>query len=247
MSQIDQSSQQQLLDLLTPLIKEATRIIPHPPLRMPASSHLTSHFGGTPYFEQGEAWPVTEKGTPLAFIFQIINDGQISLPESIKVLQFYYDWENGPWDTPEDGWLVKTYRQIDPQAPSIAEKPYTRRLVKFCNITFEQVKSLPDWEGISHWNKNAEAIAGTINEAEPWEAYDEAVKQLIGEQSYRSQLGGYPKWLQAAADPANTAGHPMPLLFQLDSESHPGLNWGDSGLVYVFLDENNTEFTLQSL
>lgn len=247
MSQIDHSPQQQLLDLLTPLIKEATRIIPQTPLRMPASSHLTSHFGGTPYFEQGEAWPVTEKGTPLSFIFQIVNDGHINLPESIKIVQFYYDWESAPWDTAEDGWLVKTYSQIDPHAPSIAEKPYTRRLVKFCNITFEKVKSLPDWEGIYNWNENAEKLAITINEDKPWEAYDEAVKQLIGEQSYRSQLGGYPKWLQAEANPDTTAGHPASLLFQLDSESQPGLNWIDTGLVYIFQDEDNTQFTLQSL
>ena len=47
------------------------------------------------------------------FIFQIFNNGEIELPKSIKLIQFFYDSEEFPWQTEEDGWFVKIYETLN--------------------------------------------------------------------------------------------------------------------------------------
>lgn len=33
----------------------------------------------------------------------IEKNGEINLPENIKLVQFFYDWEEFPWETENDG------------------------------------------------------------------------------------------------------------------------------------------------
>ena len=88
-----------LEQLVKPLIRKITKIEVKPASRPPENSQSISHFGGQPYFEEGEKWPQSKSGKSLDFIFQIYNDERIELAADIKLIQFYYDWEEFPWDT----------------------------------------------------------------------------------------------------------------------------------------------------
>jgi uncharacterized protein YwqG len=236
-----------LENLVDPLIRTATKLEVLPASRPPENSQMLSHFGGHPYFEKGESWPKTNKGDHLAFIFQIFNTPELELPENIALIQFYYDWEEFPWETSSDGWLVKIYKKVNQDKLEFIVTPSTLETSKYCLINCSATKSLPDWEGIDLHSLTASKLSCVLDENEPWDSYDQVVEKLIGEQDYLSQLGGYPNWVQGEETPTDGDGNPMKLLFQIDSEDNAGLMWGDVGLIYVFYDESSgkIEFTLQ--
>ena len=234
--------------LVKPLIRTATKIEVLPPSKPPENAQLKSHFGGQPYFEKHELWPKSKAGKNLDFIFQVFNSAELQLPDSIELIQFYYDWEEFPWDTTDDGWLVKIYKTIDKEKIKTIEKPSELESSKYCEIDFKTVKSLPDWEGLDVFCNKALKLACELDEDESWELYDQVVTKLTGKEGeYQSQLGGYPRWVQGEATPDNSKGNPTKLLFQIDSEDNAEIMWGDAGLIYVFYDEEteDTEFTLQ--
>ncbi|AFM04724.1 hypothetical protein Fleli_2352 [Bernardetia litoralis DSM 6794] len=247
LNELDLKTISDLENLVKPIIRTATKIEVLKASRPPESSQLISHFGGQPYFEKGELWPTSKKGKNLEFIFQVFNSNDLQLPKSIELIQFYYDWDEFPWDTSNNGWLVKIYKKIEKENIAFIDKPSELERSKYCEIKFSSTKSLPDWEGIDLHCYNASKLSCVLDEDEPWGNYDQIVTKLIGEQDYQSQLGGYPKWVQGESTPKDIEGNSMKLLFQIDSEDNAGLMWGDVGLIYVFYDEKSekTEFTLQ--
>lgn len=104
---------EKLEKILKGLLKPATKIVLEPGDPEP-NSHLQSHFGGEPYFEKGHHWPGNQDKEPMTFVFQIFNDGKMRLPRKIKLLQFFYDFEESPWTTEDSGWFVKIYDTLDP-------------------------------------------------------------------------------------------------------------------------------------
>jgi uncharacterized protein YwqG len=233
--------------IIAPLIKKATKIEVSKPTKPPSDSQLISHFGGQPYFESNEEWPKSKSGNYLDFIFQVFNNGSNDLPNNIKLVQFFYDWEEFPWDTKHDGWLVKIYENIDTSQIKKIEKPIELEISKFCEIHYKPVQSLPDWTGIDIFNDEASELSYILNEEEPWASYEKVVEKLIGEQDFQSQIKGYPKWIQGESTPNKDNGEPMNLLFQIGSEDNAGIMWEDDGFIYVFYDETSKriEFTLQ--
>lgn len=236
-----------LENLVKPIIRTATKLEILPASKPPENSQLISHFGGQPYFEKGEIWPTSKNEKNLEFIFQVFNSTSLQLPKSIELIQFYYEWDEFPWDTSNDGWLVKIYKKTEKENLEFIDKPSELKKSKYCGIIFNSTKSLPDWEGIDLHCNNASKLSCDLNEDEPWESYDQIVTKLIGKQDYQSQFGGYPNWVQGESTPKDSEGNPMKLLFQIDSEDNAGLMWGDVGLIYVFYDEKSEkiEFTLQ--
>ncbi|MFN3195666.1 MAG: DUF1963 domain-containing protein [Chlorobiota bacterium] len=233
--------------LVKPLIRKATKLEIQPASILYENSQLDSHFGGHPYFEKGEEWPKGSNGKNLDFIFQIFNSPKLELPKSIELVQFFYNWEEFPWDTENDGWLVKIYKNVIIENTEFIAKPQDLNESKFCKLEFKPTLTLPDWEGIDLIENDVSRLSCALNEDEPWDSYDQIVTKLIGEQNYQSQLGGYPKWVQGESTPKDKEGNPMRLLFQIDSDDNAGLMWGDVGLIYVFYDEQsgNIEFSLQ--
>jgi len=229
-----------LENLVRPLIKDAAKIIAKQSSTIPGDSHLKSHFGGQPYFEKGEKWPTTKNGCPLGFVFQIYNTHN-ALPENIKLLQFFIDWEDSPWRTEEDGWLVKTYENINQKNFKLIKKPEENDNVNYCDIKLETIKSLPDWDGIDTYCENAAKLSVVLNPEDPSFHFGETVHKLIGEPHDGSQLGGYPHWLQSDDTPEKEN---FDFLFQLDSleEEVEGLYFSDCGVVYVFYNSKSKEF-----
>jgi len=174
-----------LENLVKPLIKEATQIILNQSSKKPKETSLLSHFGGQPYFEKGEKWPKSQGGNCLEFVFQIFNTGNINIPNNIKLLQFYYDFEECPCETSDDGWLVKTYENIDKDNFTIIEKPKEHEIVQYCEINYQAIKSLPIWNGIESCDKNVKMLSCVLNGEKPWEYYLKVVEKLIGEQGMK--------------------------------------------------------------
>ena len=227
-----------------PLIRGATKIIPKRQEKMPEDTNFISQFGGQPYFEKGEQWPVAKNGTKLEFVFQIFNEKGLTIPENIKLIQFYYDFDSDEliWDTEDDGWLVKIYENIDKDNCITIEKPEEHETVHYCEIKYEKVKSLPDWEGISTYCNNASKLSCVLNEDAPWGNYDNTVEKLIGEQGMFSQLGGYAQWVQGGR---NHEKNGLQFLFQIDSEGDAGLMWSDVGMIYVFYNCKTKEIKFE--
>lgn len=215
--------------------------------RPPENSQMKSHFGGQPYFKKGDQWPHSKTGKPMDFVFQVFNHPWIAMPDSIELIQFYYDWEEGAWNTENDGWLVKIHKEIHKEDMVSIEKPKVLGRSKYCEIDFHSVKSLPNWEGLDQVDYNAQKLSCILNEDEPWDAYTKISEELTDDAGLHSQLSGYPQWVQGDATPLDKNGEPLPLLFQIDSEEHANIMWGDSGLVYVFYDTDTDKvhFELQ--
>lgn len=239
-------SMSDLENLVKALIRPTTKLNIQSASRPSESSQFESHFGGHPFFEKGEEWPISKSGKHLDFIFQVYNSPKLELPKSIGLVQLFYDWEEFSWDAENEGWLVKIYSKANKEMSEYIAKPIDLEKSKFCRLEFRPTQTLPDWEGIDLFGNYASKLSCVLNEDEPWDSYDQIVTKLIGEQEYQSQLGGYPKWIQGELTPKDNEGNPMKLLFQIDSED-AGLMWGDVGLIYVFYDEKSEriEFTSQ--
>ena len=243
------SSIQDLEELVRPLIKTASLIELQRVNKVPDNSEDISHFGGQAYFENGEEWPKSASGKPMDFVFQIYNSPDLEMIDDIKLVQLFYDWDEFPWNRNEDGWKVKTYKELNPGNKQIIEKPKELEKSYFCLMNFKKIESLPDWEGLDLFSENALKLSCILNKDEPWSNYSLIVNKLIGDNKFQSQIGAYPNWLQSENTPKNKNGEHMNFLFQIDSEDKAGLMWGDSGLVYVFYDSDTEEFgfTLQCL
>jgi uncharacterized protein YwqG len=242
------STYDDLVELLKPLIKKATKLIVEKPSIPPENSQMKSHFGGQPYFENHEEWPQSKSGRKLNFIFQVFNNGLKGLPDKIKLIQFFYDFEQSPWITQNDGWLVKIYEQINADKLKLISKPAELEKLNYCDFIFEEIDALPDWEGIEIYSVNAQKLSCVLDHDEPLDNFTTACEQLIGNfDNYRSQIGGYPKWIQVEQTPRKPNGEVMDLLFQIKSEENAHVMWGDSGFIYVFNDNDtkHTEFVLQ--
>ncbi len=247
LKEINLSTFEDLENLVQPLIRKGTKIDLKKQIDPPKNTQLKSHFRGQPYFEEGEEWVRSKSGRHMDFIFQIFNNEELPLPQNIKLLQFYYDWEESPSDTGDDGWFVKIYETLNTDKIISIDKPAELGTTEYCEVAFTPINSLPDWEGISLCDSNISKLSRILNTERPWENYDKVIEKLSGELHGLSQLGGYPKWVQGEETPQNEKGENMKLLFQIDSEEDAELMWGDCGLVYVFYDEDTKqiEFSLQ--
>lgn len=246
------STKTDLVNLVKPLILNTTQLSLDPSSIRSKNTPFLSHLGGHPYFEIGESWPITRNGKALDFIFQIVDLENIDFFKdlNIQVLQFYYDWNSFAWETKQDGWLIKTYRQINREKSLFIEKPSELENRRYCEILLSETKTLPDWESLEHYSPCASQLSYLLNESKPWLSYQEVVEELIGpsENLHFSKIGGYPSWLQGDSTPLNIERKAMKLLFQIDSEEKAQLMWGDCGCIYAFfnpLDFKHFEFELQ--
>lgn len=233
--------------LLQPTIKMANKILIKKQKNIDINSNLKSHFGGEPYFEIGENWPQSKAGVNLSFVFQIYISAEFGLPKNIKLIQFFYDFEEMPWSTEDDGWFVKIFEELNSEKITKCTKPTEQENINYCEIKFESIKSLPDWDGVNAKNEVVADFICKLNNDEQDEIYNEIVKELTGQDDFQSQIGGYPKWLQGENTPRNEKGDDLKLLIEMDSQDDAGVMWGDSGLLYFFYDEKSkkVEFELQ--
>jgi uncharacterized protein YwqG len=241
---------EELARLLKPLARPAARLNLKKARGFEELPATGTHFGGKPYFEAGEEWPVCSKcEKPLTFIAQIDPAaGFHRKPVDIGLFTFFYCHDCFPWglsDEEKGQWAVRFYRspsfaRCTPQQPPSAPEWSTRP----CFAAVESVVVYPKWDEIDYWSKEAGEAAERGNDESPWEEYDETVKALGGLTDFATTVGGYACWVQSEEIfDCGICGRRLELLAQIDSESEAGLGWGDAGLVYLFFCREHLEET----
>lgn len=226
--------QKEKLDhLLKPLIKKATQLEPVVDESAAAAS-CESKFGGQPYAEAGDAWPVCPCcENELSFVNQIFDETEQQL------CVFYYCNECTPWgleDEEKGQWQVKLYKDpSNSKITAISRSSDDEYALTPCRVEVTTVDVLPDWDGLDSVSEEVSSLCCEINEDSPWEEYEEAVNRAGCLNDYASLLGGYPRYVQGEAQPmCSVCDAEMSFYAQVDSEDDADLMWGDVGLVYFF-------------
>jgi uncharacterized protein YwqG len=228
--------QERLITVLKPLIRQCTE------LKLSATSSavkqsLHTKFGGLPYSEKGEEWPICAKcRKELTFICQINTAECKHQTDTPALYTFFYCWECFPWgltdETPSQ-WAVRTY--TEPTLEKLAQiecKSDPQYETTPCQVECVLQQMLPDWDGLA-WE--AVNLCSEINAQQPWQAYESAITSLACLNEYTSHAGGYPKWIQGEEIPeCRRCSSRMQLLAQIDSEDEASIMWGDAGSVYLF-------------
>ena len=222
---------QRILENIKELAQPTSKFIIQKSKKRPTGTQLESHFGGDPYFEKGEKWPTNSDGRDLDFIFQVINNEGLQLPEEIKIIQLFCDPDGTMID--EEDFLVKTYSSI--QTNEIQSIKNKEKVIPFGYIEFKNTLSLPDWQLLDVKHKTlSKQLKSLFNEYD--REYDKICELILGEENVSSRLGGYPDWIQNDDTPSNSD-----LLFQLESEDELELQWGDMGAVYAFYNKESNK------
>ncbi|MBC7910858.1 MAG: DUF1963 domain-containing protein [Pyrinomonadaceae bacterium] len=232
---------EEIASYLEPLTRVASRLEPKKRLDKASLPLLDSHFGGLPYAEVGEEWPVCPTcQTSLSFICQINTaSGFHQQPKGVALLTFFYCWECSPWgltDEIEGAWIIRTYPEVSEiKAVTLLPKSEQPELTTACVTEMERVLTFPDWDGIGSYSMEAVEASANANPDEPSEAYISTVTAPGGLTDYATVIGGYPRWVQGEATPdCKVCKSGMSLLAQIDTEDEAGIMWGDVGCVYLF-------------
>lgn len=219
--------------LITSLTKHAVSLEPVESERAELAS-CESKFGGQPYAESGDEWPVCpDCEHELSFVCQLKHLHQDEL------LVFYYCNDCGPWglaDESEGQWVARRY-----PAPSMEKRHPINRETEDeqgfipCLVKTAAVTSLPDWEGLDFVNEAITKHCCEADDDEPWEIYDAAVERSGALNDYATLIGGYPRFVQGAVQPnCPKCQQSMVFYAQIDSEEQANIMWGDLGLIYLF-------------
>ena len=238
-------SQEKLDAILKPLIKRAFKLEPNPDRAAEPGSEK-SKFGGLPYSEKGDEWPVCPTcNNNLIFVLQIESKNKKELVE------FFYCFKCFPWgmeDEEEGQWVTRTYN-----APTMEKyfeinpKENSRFDLIPCILKAVEVTSLPDWDGLESVSEEVEKLCIYLDDDSPWEAYDAAVDRSGCLNDYATLFGGYPRYVQSETGGfCNICGKELIFFAQIDSEDDAGIMWGDVGLIYLYrCPDHKDEFHME--
>ncbi len=174
---------------------------------------MKSHFGGVPYFEDGDMWPQTSSGENLDFVFQVFNQEGVELPEDIKLIQFFANLSEPAWEHEDEGWEVRIFKKLNPSKIKMIEAPDELLEMDCSEVKFYPINSLPNREGVSRFISEELEKLVKKNKRGKGISYKECVTRCIGRDIQKDyQLSGYPQWLNYDATPSNHS----ELLFQLN-------------------------------
>jgi len=237
--------------LASPLTQPAVHVVT-------ATGESSSYLGGAPPLPTGTAWP-SRDGAALTFLAcldlaSLQAAGPVPwLPESGRLL-FFYDAEKQPWGfDPKDrgSWAVMLAGEGAPaSSPPEAVPALTHR-----PVTFLRIDSYPSWE-------RPEVAALNLTDAES-ELLIEASDAVFGTAPHH-QVGGFPDpvqsdemelecqlvshglycgdtsgYLSSRASELRDGAKSWRLLLQLDSDDDLDVMWGDGGLLYFWIREED--------
>ena len=203
-----------------------------------------SKIGGTPDLPPNTPWPVHSSGKPLAFLAQMnLSEAAKALPlaplPQTGVLQVFsvYGWQvedcTDPQlpDGPETGdWTRILYH---PESNSLAPRAMPADLNSFpaAAVEFIPIISMPN-----HPQEPAVAALGLSDDqlqrvGSLCESFDEIESHRLGYPATH-QLLGYAHYEQDL--PEFDEEPPLRMLFQLASDDHPAMYWGDGGYLYFW-------------
>ena len=228
----------------------------------------STRIGGRPDLTDDVVWP-DWKGKPLAFLAQInLSDlGRFPFASVLPRegwLLFFYDAEQSTWGfDPQDkgSWAVifmpndKALLERREIPPEILQGGFYRP----CRVEMREVLTAPPWESPAVRKLNL----NKVEEDAYWDLLDEVYAEGEGEVSH--QVLGHPIPMQGDMQLecqlvsnglycGNSSGYSDPrakelakgaedwrLLFQLDSDDNAGMMWGDVGMLYFWIRQNDLE------
>ena len=234
------------------------------PLKRPAV-HLRksaadgpSHLGGTPPLPADTSWP-SRDGAPLTFLACLDLASLHTalpvpwLPPSGRLL-FFYDAEKQPWgfDPKDRGSFVVVHSAGDTAALAASSPvaPLARR-----NVSFDVIGTYPSWErpevaSLQLTDAEAEmlidarlAAYGDSPHHQVWGFPDpiqgdemELECQLVSHGLYCGDSSGY---LSREAASLRDGAKDWRLLLQIDTDEGLGVMWGDGGILYFWIREED--------
>lgn len=214
----------------------------------------TSKIGGHPDLPDNFSWPYNN-GQPLSLVAQFnlndIKDYDLNnqLPET-GILHFFYDNEEMPWGGHKEdktGWKV-IYTEETKNLKRITHPDFQKNDYYFkpCKLSFETLLSLPSFERFI----NNPAIE--LDEEEE-EKYSNYFNKSISQRDCH-QLLGYPIPIQndnmerycvlnmdiiSTEEPLEKDLKEWIILFQIDSDKHAGMMWGDCGRLFFWIKKDD--------
>lgn len=231
-----------LVDLLRTHVRTAMNLELSPVADASALPPAGTRFGGAPYAEQGETWPTCPgcKKT-LTFIGQFdTQHGQIISGPQVGLFTFFYCWECMPSGLESDisgSWVARIHPEPDirtaiPIAPQSAPPQITRP----CAVRLAPMPSHPDWDEVELRYPDLHKLSCGLAPSESWAPYRAAVKDVVGDYSIATQMGGYGNWIQSAPRRlCRECKGPLSFVLQIDSLGEAGCDWGLSGLAYLLV------------
>lgn len=233
------NEKKRLDSLLKPLIRECTQLIPEPSDNAYAQSTV-SKFGGLPYCEAGETWPICPTcKNGLTFICQLNTDDYKHRPFEKALFSFFYCWECFPWGEPDEEkgqWVIRRYTDPTSEKMGPMKKESDEEYdVRPCFATFKLAKVLPSWEGLYSVSEEVVNLCCEIDHGTEWDFYEDAVERLGCLNDYATITGGYPRWIQGEIiEKCSQCDQEMRLMAQIDSEENADIVWADAGCAYLF-------------
>ena len=244
---------------LSTYVRMATRLVPVAPRDDQLADPRTSRFGGRPYAEAGDDWPICPKTAhPLDFILQV---HQADLPESVKLpvelIVFFYcheAWPRGGEDDEEGQWVARFY-DAPSEAKAVAlNRPAPREDCKYTvsdytvqprSIDLVEVPTVPDE---LHMKTLEPETWAASQDPRAWYsdvgAYHAARKRLGIPVEPGTMFGGWLPHLQAAWTDDSEPAPPGTVLF-VPGEDDAGLEWACGGYAYLYLHENTAELFIE--
>lgn len=245
-------------------MKESIRVIAHnidddsPPVG-------SSRIGGLPDVPEGFEWPVYQ-GEPLSFIAQLrLSDLAALVPRGQLpkdgLLSFFFDSTQMAWGfSPQhrDGWKVAFF-EGDPSSLKTARPPATlpeAAVFAPCRVEYSREYTIPpfgsaDYTQLRLTEAHGDAYFEMMQQLQ--ESCNPPVNRAFG---YPDQIQGDVKWAAQMASNGiylgdlSSNGDPRVarlergvrdwvLLLQIDSDSAPGMMWGDEGRLYFTIKERD--------
>jgi hypothetical protein len=189
-----------------------------------------SKFGGSPWLEKGEPWPVCPGCGAPATLFLQLNTGQLpkgaapKLPKGLIQVFYCVDLD---CPTYEDAFLSggPLLRWIEPSAlkKGAATKP-PKGTKKFPAKEISGWEEHPEFPG---WSEQEEVLKLTDPERQ--------VIQSLEQPSSKDKLLGWPDWVQSADYvTCSKCNKEMGYVFQIASKDHVSFVFGDMGIAHLF-------------
>jgi uncharacterized protein YwqG len=240
-----------VMSLAAPLARPAVHVVK-------TAGETGSYLGGTPPLAAGTPWP-SRDGAMLTFLACLdLASLQAAapvpwLPASGRLL-FFYDAEKQPWGfDPKDrgSWTV----MLASEGAPAAGPPETTPALTRHPVTFRRIDSYPSWERpeVSALNLTdaeseilidaSDAVFGKAPHHQVWGFPDpvqgdemELECQLVSNGLYCGDSSGY---LGSRASELRDGAKDWRLLLQMDTDDHLGVMWGDGGILYFWIREED--------
>jgi hypothetical protein len=198
-------------------------------LEEPIFAPTETHFGGNPYFEEGEIWPTSSvDGRPYDFVCQV-NLKDCAHPPNVPFDLFtvFFCWEC-EGNLVAEPCLVRTYRDASVGKAVSVARPVPQGTgdykVRPCVVRTEEFMTYP-WS-MKRFPQIA-SIAGRFKN--PDLAFIATLKRLGFRHNYRSRIGGFPTWVHDDT----FDGSDFVFLAQIDYEPCANNCIGDAAPIYI--------------